>query len=119
MSRSIDRRGFCSGAGALALIAAPASAPAQAPAGLDGTWGGARGALSAQVIVSGDGVIGFFWRDDYRETRAAAAAASADRRTLSFAFDGGTATLTRTGERTARLEVSDGGGVVRLDLQRD
>ena len=44
---------------------------------------------------------------------------SADGRSVSFAFQGGSATLTRTGERTASLDVREGGRITRLDLERD
>jgi hypothetical protein len=113
MAHLIDRRRWLTG---LALIAA-SPARAEATPGLDGTWGGAQGDLTAQVIVVGSSVIGFYWRDDYLEVSNAALAP--DGRTLSFAFKGGAATLTRTGERTARLDVTQGAHTLHLDLQRD
>jgi len=85
--------------------------------GLDGTWGGMRGGVSAQVIVVGASVIGFFWRDEYlavTETQFAI-----DGRSLSFRFNGGKATLTCDRERSARLDVSEGGKILNLNLQRD
>lgn len=90
---------------------------AQSATGLDGTWGGAQGSLSAQVIVVGASVVGFFWGEDYLDTRDAAL--SADGKSLAFDFKGGKATLTRTGERSMRLEVDQGGRVSRLELKRD
>lgn len=111
----MDRRVFCSAL--VAFAAASATASAADHAGLDGTWGGARGSLSAQVIVTGGSVIGFYWRDDYLDVTDTAF--SADGRLLRFNFAGGRAVLTRTGERTAGLEVHDRGAVVRLDLKRD
>ena len=105
------RRSVCLG---LAGLAAGAAADA---GGLDGTWGGAQGETTAQVIISGGQVIGFFWRDDYLDVRDTKR--SADGLGLSFAFDGGSATLTRTGERTGRIEIRDRAGEVRLDLAKD
>jgi hypothetical protein len=113
MMRRPDRRRVCAG---LAVLAAGGPA-AQALQGLDGTWGGARDGVTAQVIVTGGAVIGFFWRDDYLDARDAKG--SADGLSLSFAFDGGSVRLTRTGERTATIEVKDRAGVARLDLAKD
>jgi hypothetical protein len=104
---------------ALTVLAGGAAraAVAQAPAGLEGTWGGAKGDLTAQVIVAGGAVVGFFWRGDYLDTRGSAL--SADGASLAFAFAGGKALLARTGARTASLEIIEGGRTVRLELQRD
>ena len=44
---------------------------------------------------------------------------SSDGRSLSFTFQGGAATLTRIGESTARLDVTEGTKVTRLNVQRD
>lgn len=96
---------------------ATGGAAMQGAQGLDGVWGGARDALAAQVIVTGGAVIGFFWRDDYLKTKDTKA--SADGLGLSFAFEGGQARLTRTGDRTATIEVRQDGNLVRLDLRRD
>jgi hypothetical protein len=84
--------------------------------GFEGTWGGADGALSAQVIVAGGQVIGFYWDGDY--TDATNVRVSPDGRVMSFDFAGGTATLTRTGE-TAVLEVHEKGRTTSLSLKRD
>jgi hypothetical protein len=107
----LNRRAFCGAAAALASTVV-AAAPS-----FDGTWGGAEGDLSAQVIVSGTSVIGFFWRTDYAETRDAKL--SADGRSLSFDFAGGRAVLTRDAETSATLVVTEGGRVTRLKLARD
>ena len=109
------RRLFC--LGVAALSAAGQAAEAQDKAGLEGTWGGARDALTAQVIITGGTVIGFFWRNDY--TDAVDAKFSGDGRRLSFSFQGGSAILTRTGDRTARIDVTEAGVVTTLDLKRD
>lgn len=111
-----DRRRVCAGFAALAAGVAGRAA-AQDAKGLDGTWGGSRGEVTAQVIIAGGQVIGFFWRDDYLDARDAKV--SADGLGLSFAFEGGSARLTRIGERTATIEVKERAGVVRLDLTRD
>jgi hypothetical protein len=69
------------------------------------------------VIVSSGRPIGFFWGDDYVDVRDARL--SADGKTLTFAFARGTATLIRTGERTAVLEVRERGKTTRMTLTRD
>jgi len=101
------------------LVALAAGAPAMAAdrASFEGTWGGAQGELSAQVIVSGAEVIGFFWRADYIDTRNAAV--SSDGKRLSFEFASGQAVLTRETNDTATLQVTEGGKVTRLELKRD
>jgi hypothetical protein len=101
------------------LLALAASAPAMAAdrAGFEGTWGGADGELSAQVIVTGGEVIGFFWRTDYVDTRGVAL--SSDGKRLTFEFAGGQAVLTRETNDTATLQVTEGGKVTRLELKRD
>ena len=106
---TLDRRAICLGA-ILCLAAAPAR-------GLEGTWGGAKGELTAQVIITGGVVIGFYWRGDYRD--AEGAKASDDGRSLTFTFQGGRATLSRTGDVTAALEVIEAGKITRLALRRD
>jgi hypothetical protein len=110
------RRGFVAALAALAL-AGPALAQAAPPASFEGTWGGAAGDETAQVIVAGGEVIGFYWRGDYLDVSESLL--SGGGRVLSFAFAGGRATLTRTGEAAASIVVTDGKGTVRLDLRRD
>ena len=82
---------------------------------LEGTWGGASGELTAQVIVSGGQVLGFYWRDDYVDATNAKTALGQ----LSFDFRGGHAVLTRQPDGTAVLEVTEHGRVTRLALKRD
>ena len=108
------RRGLLAGLGLLALAAAGG---ARAQSGLDGTWGGARGDLTAQVIITGRSVIGFYWRGDYLD--ATESRFSPDGGRLAFAFTGGHATLTRTGETTATIEITDGPRTTRLELRPD
>ena len=83
--------------------------------GLEGTWGGASGELTAQVIVSGGQVLGFYWRDDYVEATNAKTAPDQ----ISFDFPRGHAVLTRQPDGSALLEVTQGGRVTRLTLKRD
>ena len=90
---------------------------ADPPLGFDGTWGGAQRDGSSQVIVTGGHVIGFYWSGDY--TDATNVRVSTDGRTLTFDFPGGLATLTRTGDETASLEVKEQAKVSRLPLKHD
>jgi hypothetical protein len=110
----LNRRALCL---ALGMASLSGAALAQGKKGFDGTWGGADGDVTAQVIVSGNAVIGFFWRNDYLD--ASDAKLSADGSSLSFAFSGGHATLTRTGDATARIDITDGPRVVSMTLKRD
>jgi hypothetical protein len=114
--RQFDRRVFCLALGALTL-SGTALAQSRFRKGLDGTWGGAQGDVTAQVIVSGNAVIGFFWRNDYLDAQDAKL--SPDGSSLSFAFSGGHATLTRTGEETARIDITDGARLTHITLKRD
>lgn len=98
------------------MVVSATRAAADEAAGLDGEWGGAQNGVTAQVIVSNGAVIGFFWRGDYID--ASASKLSADGRSLAFAFSGGEATLTRTGETTAMIEIRDGGRRISMALQR-
>jgi hypothetical protein len=115
MTAPVDRRRLGLGLAAAALL--PAGAARAGAGGFEGTWGGATGDLTAQVIVAGGEVIGFYWHGDYRDARAARF--SADGNSLSFAFDGGQAVLTRTGDRAAGIVITEGGKVTRLALARD
>ena len=102
------------------MTPAPARAampPVAAETALDGTWGGASESLSAQLIITGGSVIGFYWRGDYLDVTDVAFSDLG--RTLAFNFAGGRAVLSRTGEATAVLSVHDRGAVVRLTLKRD
>ncbi len=112
--RDVTRRAVVGAA--LALATSPAWAADHE--GFEGTWGGASGALSAQVIIAGGAVIGFFWREDYVDARDSRL--SADGKSLSFAFGrDGQAALTRTGAATATLSVNEGGRTTTLALMRD
>jgi hypothetical protein len=62
-------------------------------------------------------VIGFYWRGDYLDAKAAKL--SDDGRSVSFAFEGGSATLTRSGEKTASVTITDDGAVTHQVLRLD
>ena len=113
-----SRRRVC---GALVAAAAAPAAPAMADDipkdGFEGTWGGAVGQLSAQVIVTGGDVIGFYWDQDYTDARNVKL--SPDGRVLSFDFAGGHAVLTRTGAATATIDVTEAGKLRQIPLKRD
>jgi hypothetical protein len=98
-------------------VAAPALAQAPSPPSFEGTWGGAAGDETAQIIVAGGQVIGFYWRGDYVD--ATNARLSADGRVLTFSFAGGKANVTRTGEATASITATDGKGTLTIELKRD
>jgi hypothetical protein len=85
--------------------------------GLEGVWGGMLNGLSAQVIVVGASVLGFFWRDDY--VAVAGCAYSPEDQKLSFSFEGGAGTLTSSGAGMACLEIREGDQIVILSLRRD
>ena len=102
---------------AASTVSAGAAWAVETAAPFEGTWGGAQGDLTAQVIVTGGVVIGFYWRDDYVD--ATNAKFSADGRTLAFDFAGGQAVLTQVDESTASLEVTEGRRTTRLTLKRD
>jgi hypothetical protein len=116
MVHGLRRRAFATALAAFA-VTAPVLAQAPPPRSFEGTWGGATGDETAQVIVAGDEVIGFYWRGDYVD--ATDPRLSGDGRVLTFAFAGGHATLTRTGEATATIVVTDAKGAVSIDLRRD
>ena len=104
-------------AAAWVCVAVGAAALAACPGPFDGEWGGAKGDVTAQVIVADGAVIGFYWRGDYMD--AGAVKVSADERSLTFAFDGGTATLVRTGDATATITITDAGKTTVIALTRD
>jgi hypothetical protein len=112
----LNRRLLCVGISVVFLYGATGAEAGDAR-GLGGTWGGSQNGLTAQVIIVGASVIGFFWRGDYLD--AEGAKFSEDRRTLSFGFRSGKATLKRTGDRTATITVTEEGNGMRLDLHCD
>jgi hypothetical protein len=105
-------------AGVFALAAlTPLAARGQSHGGLEGTWASSGDGPTVQIIVAGGSVIGFYWRGDYIDTKDATV--SGDGRSVSFAFNGGGATLTRTGEKTASVTITDHGNVTHEILNRD
>jgi len=112
----LDRRAIWLGLTAAAAMASAARAET-AGAAFEGTWRGAVGDVTAQVIIAGGAIIGFYWGGDYRDGRDVTLAP--DGRSLSFAFDGGRATLTLAGERKAEIVITEAGKVTRLTLARD
>jgi hypothetical protein len=116
MTRTVDRRVLCVGLGLIAAsVAGRAAAADDGP--LEGTWGGDLKGLTAQVIITGGSVIGFYWRGDYRD--AADVKFAAGGRSVAFSFEGGAATITRTGDSTATIAVHEGAKVTQIDLKRD
>jgi hypothetical protein len=77
-------------------VAAPASADDAHP--WDATWFGGFGtnAEGVQIIVAGNDVIGFFFGGDYVDVSASGPVAADG--SLTFTWDGGTATLSAKGE---------------------
>jgi hypothetical protein len=57
------------------------------PRGPDGSRGGAQDGLTAQVIIVGAKVIGFFWRGEYLDAQSPKFSSNGDR--LTFSFPGG------------------------------
>jgi hypothetical protein len=116
MAQLFDRRFFLTLMCSLATGVGK-SASAKDSRTFDGTWGGAQNGVTAQVTFVGATLIGFYWRNDYID--ADNPKFSENGRSVSFVFRGGTATLRRTGEETATIEVAEGAKVTRLDLKRD
>ncbi len=116
MTPYLNRRLLCSYSVALTLCATNSMA-AEQKRGLDGTWGGAQNGVTAQVIIVGVKVIGFFWRNDYLDVQSPKFSSNGER--LSFAFRDGNAVLTRSGDRAATIDISEGGNVTHIDLKRD
>jgi hypothetical protein len=74
--------------------------------GWDGTWvGGWERGTGVQVIFAGETLIGFYFRDDYKEITRTTTSPNGGR---TFVWDKGEATLTR----------SPGGGAVLLIRER-
>jgi hypothetical protein len=116
MKQLFSRRMLCMCCAALALSAMQPTL-AEEKRGLNGSWGGAQNGLTAQVIIVGVKVIGFYWRGDYLDAQSAKFSSNGDK--LGFSFPGGTAVLTRASEGVATIDVNEGGNVTRLNLRRD
>jgi len=65
----------------------------------EGTWaGGFDTPNGAQVIVAGNAAVGLYWHDNYVLGLSSSVAGDGS---LTLKWDSGSATLKRTGERTA------------------
>jgi hypothetical protein len=86
--------------------------------GWDGTWvGGWEKGTGVQLIFAGETLIGFYFRDDYKEVLRSTVAANGGR---TFAWDKGEASLTRTPNGGMRLVVHEHGKPeVSIPLQRE
>jgi hypothetical protein len=85
---------------------------------LEGEWGGldARGA-TAQVMVTSDNILGFFWGGDYRETGPSKVYDDGAR--IEFTFATGAASLVKT-PAGARLTIREVGRSPNpIDLKKD
>jgi hypothetical protein len=115
MAPRIDRRHF------ICCMAAfiPSSVPQPAPRkpALDGAWRSAASGDTAEVTVAGYVAVGFFWGYHYIDPGRARFSNKGER--LDFSFNGGRATLTRTGARTALLVVEQGPLPNRIEMVKD
>ena len=86
--------------------------------GWDGTWiGGWQKGTGVQLIFAGDTLIGFYFRDDYKELLRSSVSADGGR---TFAWDKGEANLTRTANGGTLLVVHEHGRPeVSIPLKRD
>jgi hypothetical protein len=85
----------------------------------DATWAGGfdNGGDGVQVIVAGDAVIGFFLGADYVDVSDSAPIAADG--SLTFTWDGGSATLAVDGDKHT-LTIHQAGAADRvIDLTRD
>jgi hypothetical protein len=90
----------------LALVAAGSALSQSGRTGWDGTWvGGWDRSAGVQLIFAGETLIGFYFRDDYKDITRSTASPDGSR---TFAWDKGDATLTR----------AQGGGAVLLIRER-
>jgi len=91
----------------LLLVSANAAWSQSGRTGWDGTWVGGwdRGA-GVQVIFAGETLIGFYFRNDYKEITRSAASPDGGR---AFVWDKGEATLTRSPSGGAVLVVREHG----------
>jgi hypothetical protein len=86
--------------------------------GWDGTWvGGWEKETGVQLIFAGETLIGFYFRDDYKELLRSTATADGGR---TFAWDKGEASLTRTLNSGTLLVVHERGKPeVSIPLKRE
>jgi len=88
------------------------------PVGWDGTWvGGWDKGTGVQLIFAGETLIGFYFRDDYKELLRTTVTADKGR---TFAWDKGEASLTRTPNGGTLLVVHERGEPeVSIPLKRE
>jgi hypothetical protein len=112
------RRGLLKGALVLA-VGMPALRPLRARAAnaFDGTWAAidANGETVQITFVNGD-IIGFYWRGDYLDASSVKLGDAGS--TLSFAFTGGQAVVTRNDVGMTMI-IHDKRGVSKVSLKRD
>jgi hypothetical protein len=90
----------------LLLVSANLASPQSGRTGWDGTWvGGWDRNPGVQIIFAGETLIGFYFRNDYKDITRSNASPDGGR---AFAWDKGEATLTR----------SPGGGAVLVVRER-
>ncbi len=102
---------------ALALFVAGAALGQSGRVGWDGTWaGGWDKGNGVQLIFAGETLIGFYWRNDYKDVVRSAAAPDGSR---TFTWDKGEATATRAGN-AATLAIREAGKpAVSVALKRE
>ena len=102
---------------ALALFVAGAALAQSGRVGWDGTWaGGWDKGNGVQLIFAGETLIGFYWRNDYKDVVRSAAAPDGSR---TFTWDKGEATATRAGN-VATLAIREAGKpAVSVALNRE
>ena len=117
MASAPNRRTLFVSLGALAItFAAPAWG--RDARGFDATWAGVVNGQTAQIIIVGTSVIGVYWRDNYLDVQAANV--SADGRSLSFRWRGGSATMTLDGKNAAHIDIVEPGAPpARVQLRPD
>lgn len=91
----------------LFLIAATPALSQSGRIGWDGTWvGGWDKGAGVQLIFAGDKLIGFYWRDDYKNVPRTTTTPDGG---IRFAWDKGDASITRTPNGMAQLLVHEQG----------
>ncbi len=86
--------------------------------GWDGTWaGGFDTPDGAQVMIAGDEAVGLYWNDNYVLGLSSSVGSDGS---LTLKWDSGSATLKRTGDRTADgVFEAKGKPAVRVHLDRE
>jgi hypothetical protein len=104
----------------LAVFFASAIAASAFAADWNGTWAGNwdNNGDGIQIIMAGNELTGFFFHNDYLDTGPAAV--SKDAKVLTFTWAGGSATLTRSGDKTAHVLIREAGKPdLSFDVKRD